>query len=454
MATGVGASMPLTMTRTDAAQAGGSVAGAGPATSRTILRTSGRSRVRLGPPIGGDTAAGTTAGPAGDASLGSAIPATGDAATRTVSPTVADVPLVGGLRPSFDGESPTTVGAGIRSPSDDENTWTAPSGLVLARMVAADVSSPGQSFDAPDPSSDFTGSTAHVDGPRPDGPLVGSDPLTRTTWSAADQVSDPVGPMEPATLAPGDRAPRARANGGGSASAPGSASAVTTSAAMALQRSVTAADAGASYRLPSSGRTPATTQASAAADASSGPSSWTRHAVERELGSRIVTDPAVGRRADALAVRSRADAFLQRSPTATSLAGIPPTAAPTDASAALVLARQVPRASAAAQPGESVIARSEVTGVIREHAILGPIQRDGESPAAAPAAGNGSAPPTGSSNPTPGAQVPAGVAADPDARLLRMEEELRRMNRMYEMLSNIIKARSERMGQIAANLRG
>ena len=63
-------------------------------------------------------------------------------------------------------------------------------------------------------------------------------------------------------------------------------------------------------------------------------------------------------------------------------------------------------------------------------------------------------PPTGSSTPTPGAPVPAGVAADPDARLLRMEEELRRMTRMYEMLSNIIKARSERMGQIAANLRG
>ncbi len=96
----VGVPSPLTTTRPSAGDMPGTIVGPSPVASRTILRTPGRSRVRLGPPISSETAPGTNPVEPRASSHGSVLPSV-SAATRThpTSTAAQDAPLAGLLRP-------------------------------------------------------------------------------------------------------------------------------------------------------------------------------------------------------------------------------------------------------------------------------------------------------------------------------------------------------------------
>ncbi len=181
---------------------------------RTILRSPGGSRVRLGPPIARD------AGTPQAASAAVAAPATSAAdepARATVARTVdaehraagaaSDAPLAGRLQASSPALGVTTaVTTGVARPSD---SWAPPVGRVLARVT---VDPPGPMSGAPD----APGSSP--DAPATLAPTVGSLPLTPTSW--------------PLTARTGSTTPEASAIRGPSATSAASAAgdALTTSA--------------------------------------------------------------------------------------------------------------------------------------------------------------------------------------------------------------------------------
>jgi hypothetical protein len=141
---------------------------------RTILRSPGGSRVRLGPPIARDAGAPQAASAAFSAPPTSAADEpTRVTVARTVGPehraagAASDAPLAGGLQPS----SPAlAVASAVVQASDSEGP---PVGRVLARVM---VDPPGPMSGAPD----APGSSP--DAPATLVPTVGSLPLTPTSW--------------------------------------------------------------------------------------------------------------------------------------------------------------------------------------------------------------------------------------------------------------------------------
>ncbi len=168
--------------------------------ARTILRSPAGSRVRLGPPIepgsGTPSGSGTPATTGRDSSVMGPVkhadPTAGDqggpAARRRPDDAPGDAPLVGGAHL---GVSAVTTGrdGSEAVPSASTSTWSAPIGLVLSRVIA----SPGTTA-----SHDLeTGSVGAGAGQAVTvAPLVGSDPLSRTTWPP----SEPSGADRPTML--------------------------------------------------------------------------------------------------------------------------------------------------------------------------------------------------------------------------------------------------------------
>ncbi len=224
---------------------------------------------------------------------------------------------------------------------------------------------------------------------------------------------------------------------------------VPTSSGTTIQRSPDsdATRAGSGHATPN--RTPPFTSAPATDHAFPVRTIARAHSAVDGVISRTIVPSGAARGATAHPLR--VDSVIQRSGAVTGSSGLVP-----GQPATLMLARHTAGPSDPSLPGDAQGGRSETWGgSVGQPGILAALQREGESPAASPAAGSQPTPPGGSPDPAPTTSGTTPEApAEQAARLLRMEEELRRMNRMYEMLSNIVKYRSERTGQIAANLRG
>jgi hypothetical protein len=202
---GQATSLPLAPTPPTTTAGRALAADAAPLGTRTILRSPAGSRVRLGPPISGATSmtlrATDTSGPSSPRVVARSTTASTAGEPVGARPPVEAAPLSGGLRTSISG-SPD-VGNGAEAVS----AWSAPSGLVLARVVAhpsppvsrlVDVSggyglaeAATATTAAGDPADSAAtgrlpvGATSIRATSNVPAPLVGADPLARTSWPPA-----------------------------------------------------------------------------------------------------------------------------------------------------------------------------------------------------------------------------------------------------------------------------
>ncbi len=241
---------PRTLTAGSATRGSDGVSATTPPAVRTILRSPSGSRVRLGPPISrssdsplalagsmdlprtGSPAAQTTSTPA---TSGAGRPAVSTPAVATSGATPpgsasgsAGAPIAGSLRPTMAGITASTdasssgspaasgaSGSDVASSADRPYGRLTPGGLVLARVVDTPDTTVVGAPDAPSgPSSGARTTSA---------PLVGDQPLSRTSWPPASPSSPSAtsgrglgasGPVIAASSSGGSPTPAAAPSGG------------------------------------------------------------------------------------------------------------------------------------------------------------------------------------------------------------------------------------------------